>query len=165
VNTRNPSLSTESEPGRRTFLIGAASAALLLTGCAAQDPLAAQAKAGDNKNYIAGDGSVSEYAPGNRGEPVQLGGQLYDGTSIDSADWSDKVVVLNFWYASCAPCRVEAPDLEALHQDFKDQDVLFYGVNVPRRCPRHAKAPPDSTSGRGFLFVAGRGFEPLTSGL
>lgn len=34
-----------------------------LTGCSSSDALAQQAKAGDNKNYIAGDGSVTEYAP------------------------------------------------------------------------------------------------------
>ncbi len=39
-------------------------------------------------------------------------------------------MVLNFWYAACAPCRAEAPDLAALHTEFKDQGVLFYGVNV-----------------------------------
>lgn len=117
------------QPGRRYVLLGAASA-LLLTGCGTSDPLADQANAGDNKNYIAGDGSVSEYAPGSRQAPVQLTGQLYDGATVDSAQWQDKVIVLNFWYAACAPCRVEAPDLQALHEEFKDQGVLFYGVNL-----------------------------------
>jgi thiol-disulfide isomerase/thioredoxin len=40
------------------------------------------------------------------------------------------VVVLNFWYAACAPCRVEAPVLEALWTDLQSEDVLFHGVNV-----------------------------------
>lgn len=92
--------------------------------------MATQAKAGDNKNYIAGDGSVSEYAPEGRGKPVQLAGRLYDGTDVYSSEWADQVVVLNFWYAACAPCRIEAADLEALHQEFQDDGVLFYGVNL-----------------------------------
>lgn len=116
-------------PDRRYVLLGAASA-LLLTGCGTSDPLADQANAGDNKNYIAGDGSVSEYVPESRQAPVQLTGRIYDGTTVDSAQWQDKVIVLNFWYAACAPCRVEAPDLQALHEEFKDQGVLFYGVNL-----------------------------------
>ena len=33
----------------------------MLTGCA-QDPLAEQFRSGDNKNYIAGDGTVTEFA-------------------------------------------------------------------------------------------------------
>ncbi len=117
-------------PGRRTLLLGAASAALLLAGCAAPDTLATQAKAGDNKNYIAGDGSVSEYAPATRTAAVAMTGVLYDGTTVDSAQWQGNVTVLNVWYAACAPCRKEAPDLEALHQEFKNDGVRFYGINV-----------------------------------
>ena len=117
-------------PGRRGLLLGAASAALLLASCAAPDTLAVQAKAGDNKNYIAGDGSVSEYAPGTRTAAVVMTGVLYDGTTVDSAQWQGNVTVLNVWYAACAPCRKEAPDLEALHQEFKNDGVQFYGINV-----------------------------------
>lgn len=104
--------------------------ALMISGCAATDPLAQQAKAGDNKNYIAGDGSVSEYAPGTRGEPVELTAELYDGTTVSSADWAGQVTVLNVWYAACAPCRVEAPDLEALWQEHQQDGVQFFGVNI-----------------------------------
>lgn len=116
-------------PGRRTIL-GLGAAILALTGCAAQDDLAQQAKAGDDKNYIAGDGSVNEYPPASRGAAVALEGRLFNGEKVSARDWAGKVVVLNFWYAACAPCRAEAPDLAALHTEFKDQGVLFYGVNV-----------------------------------
>jgi thiol-disulfide isomerase/thioredoxin len=40
------------------------------------------------------------------------------------------VTVLNFWYAGCAPCRAEAPDLAALHEAFSKKGVNFVGVNV-----------------------------------
>ncbi|MFJ5958240.1 TlpA family protein disulfide reductase [Paenarthrobacter sp. NPDC092416] len=116
-------------PRRRTIL-GLGGALLALAGCASQDDLAEQAKAGDDKNYIAGDGSVNEYPPESRGARVSLEGQLFNGDKISAQDWAGKVVVLNFWYAACAPCRVEAPDLAALHTEFKDKGVLFYGVNV-----------------------------------
>ena len=39
---------------------------LALTGCAANDPLAEQYREGTGQNYIAGDGSVLEIAPGNK---------------------------------------------------------------------------------------------------
>ena len=120
---------THRRPGRRTVL-GLGAAVLALAGCASQDDLAEQAKAGDNKNYIAGDGSVNEYPPASRGSRVSLEGRLFTGQKVTAQDWAGKVVVLNFWYAACAPCRVEAPDLAALHTDFKDKGVLFYGVNV-----------------------------------
>lgn len=111
------------------------SLSLLISGCAATDPLAQQAKAGDNKNYIAGDGSVSEYAPETRGEPVELTAELYDGTTISSADWAGQVTVLNVWYAACAPCRVEAPDLQALSEEHQQDGVRFFGVNIRDQRP------------------------------
>lgn len=101
-----------------------------LTACASADPLADQVAAGDGKNYIAGDGSISEYVPEARGASVELSAELYNGTMVNSADWQGQVTVLNFWYAACPPCRLEARDLEALYQKHKDNGVQFYGVNV-----------------------------------
>jgi thiol-disulfide isomerase/thioredoxin len=101
-----------------------------LSACAQQDALAEQARAGDNKNYVAGDGSVTEFAAADRKSPVQVNGTLFDGTTVAPADFQGKVTVLNFWFAACAPCRVEAPILEELHQEFKPQGVQFFGVNL-----------------------------------
>ena len=121
---------------RRSFLKFGAGLALgvplvaAAAGCAVEDPLAAQAKAGDNKNYIAGDGSVTEYAAGQRGEPVDFTGTLFDGTVVPSSDFAGDVVVLNFWYAACAPCRKEAPELVELHGMFEPDGARFYGVNI-----------------------------------
>lgn len=119
---------------RRSVLAagGAALAALTLglSGCAQEDALAKQAKAGDNKNYVAGDGSVTEFAEQDRKAAVSIKGTLFNGTDVEPADFTGKVTVLNFWFAACAPCRVEAPLLEELHQEFKDQDVQFFGVNL-----------------------------------
>ena len=114
----------------RLALAFAVPVSLALTSCAADDPLAQQAPAGDGKNYIAGDGSVTEYAATDRGEPVEVSGTLFDGTSVASSDWVGQVTVLNFWYASCAPCREEAPDLVSLHDDYAPQGAAFYGVNI-----------------------------------
>jgi thiol-disulfide isomerase/thioredoxin len=119
---------------RRSVLAagGVALAALTLglSACAQQDALAEQARAGDNKNYVAGDGSVTEFAPADRKSAVQINGTLFDGTAVAPADFQGKVTVLNFWFAACAPCRVEAPLLEELHQEFKPQGVQFFGVNL-----------------------------------
>lgn len=115
---------------RRRTVLGLGAAVLALAGCGGQDDLARQARAGDNKNYIAGDGSVNEYPSQSRGPVVSLIGQLFSGETVSSQTWTGKVVVLNFWYAACGPCRAEAPDLAALHTEFKDKGVLFFGVNV-----------------------------------
>lgn len=106
----------------------AALAATALTGCASNDPLASQYRAGDNKNYIAGDGTVTEFAAADRGAGVKWQGTLADGTKLGSVNLSGVVTVLNFWYAGCAPCRAEAPDLVAIAKAYPK--VQFIGVNV-----------------------------------
>ncbi|KQM82298.1 TlpA disulfide reductase family protein [Agromyces sp. Leaf222] len=108
-----------------------AASALLLTGCTS-DPLADQFREGSGKNYIAGDGSISEYESGDRGEPIAFTGETVEGDAFDSADTLGEVTVVNFWYAGCAPCRVESPILEEVHEGYEadDADVAFIGVNV-----------------------------------
>lgn len=108
----------------------AAAAALLLSGCTANDSLANQYRSGSGQNYIAGDGTVSEFAADNRGESVSFEGKLTDGSPVSSKDYAGDVLVVNFWYAGCPPCRVEAPDLEALYQKYKAEGVDFLGVNL-----------------------------------
>ncbi len=62
-----------------------AASALLLTGCAS-DPLADQFREGSGKNYIAGDGTISEFAEPQRGEPIEFSGDTVEGGTFDSAD-------------------------------------------------------------------------------
>jgi thiol-disulfide isomerase/thioredoxin len=102
---------------------------LVLAGCSS-DPLADQFRAGDNKNYIAGDGTVTEYASDARPGFDSWSGVTESGGLLDSSALEGQVVVMNWWYAACAPCRAEAPDLAALSEEFADQGVQFIGVNV-----------------------------------
>jgi peroxiredoxin len=48
-----------------------------------------------------------------------------DGEKFDLAALRGKVVVLNFWFIGCAPCRVEMPGLNQLVSEFKGKDVVF----------------------------------------
>ena len=85
---------------------------------------------GENTGYVAADGAIVEIPVAERGEPVEFAGVTEHGEDFDSADIAGKVVVVNFWYAGCAPCRVEAPDLEAVWQEHQDADVQFIGINT-----------------------------------
>ena len=109
------------------FIVG--TIALSLAGCAS-DPLADQFRSGDSKNYIAGDGTVTEFDSAQRPTFLPFSGETESGLKLDSSALAGQVVVMNWWYSSCAPCRAEAPDLQALYEDFKDEGVQFVGVNV-----------------------------------
>jgi len=116
---------------RPLVLAGALAVALALTGCtSSSDDLAKQYNAGDSKGYIAGDGSVTEIPVDEREDPVKFDGTIEDGSEVSSADYAGEVVVVNFWYASCAPCRAEAPDLKKISEKFEGNGASFLGVNV-----------------------------------
>lgn len=118
-----------SVPKRLVAIALAAATVFSLTGCA-NDSLANQYKSGDNKNYIAGDGTVSEFAKVNRLSAVKWSGKTESGATVSSDQLAGVAVVMNFWYAGCAPCRAEAPDLVALNKKYAGQKVQFIGVNV-----------------------------------
>lgn len=111
-----------------TAMAVAGSLAIGLGACSANDPLASQFKAGDNKNYIAGDGSVTEYPLANRGKSVTWSGPTETGGILSSSQLTGVPVVMNYWYAGCAPCRAEAPELLEISKQFPK--VQFVGVNV-----------------------------------
>ena len=49
-----------------------------------------------------------------------------------SQEAESQVVVLNFWYPSCPPCRAEMPAFEAAWQELKNSPVRFLGLYVPQ---------------------------------
>jgi cytochrome c biogenesis protein CcmG/thiol:disulfide interchange protein DsbE len=54
---------------------------------------------------------------------------LGEDGSLRLSDLRGDVVVLNFWASWCSPCRIEAPDLQAVWQDYRDRGVRFVGVD------------------------------------
>jgi thiol-disulfide isomerase/thioredoxin len=111
---------------------------LTSSGCAA-DSLAEQFREGDNKNYIAGDGTVTEYALGSRLKAADWAGVTESGDNLSSDQLTGVITVMNFWYAGCAPCRIEMPELIELQDQFLSDEVQFIGVNV-RDTPETALA-------------------------
>ena len=114
---------------RARAVAAALAVAGLLAACSGGD---AAGTAGDDvadQGYVSGDGTVSQWEPGDRQGPVEVAGTDFAGQAVDVADWRGDVVVLNTWYAQCPPCRAEAPDLVALAHDYADEGVHLLGIN------------------------------------
>ncbi len=54
----------------------------------------------------------------------------FDGKQVKLSDYKGKVVIVNFWASWCPPCAEEAPTLESGWQKFKNEGVVFLGVNL-----------------------------------
>ena len=92
--------------------------------------IAEEYKQGTNQGFISGDGRVEEIAATERGEAVEFTGTAIDGSTISSADYAGEVLVLNFWYAACGPCRIEAPILQETYETTAPDGAQFLGVNI-----------------------------------
>ena len=113
----------------RRALVVAIAAVLALAGCTAtNDSLSTQYQDGSGQGYISGDGAFTEIPVAERSDPIEFSGPSGVDDTISSDDFLGRVHVVNFWYASCPPCRAEAPDLKALSDEYPD--VPFLGVNT-----------------------------------
>ncbi len=104
------------------MLAPALAAVLLLAGCTEQGPQV------PDSGYLTGKGVVTEWEKPTTG-PVTFSGKTSDGSTFSSKQYLGKVVVVNFWFAGCPPCRAEAPTLNALATKYAG-DVQFVGINV-----------------------------------
>jgi len=53
-----------------------------------------------------------------------------DGADLRLSALRGKVVLLNFWYSSCPPCRRETPDLATLHRLHAKRGLEILGINL-----------------------------------
>ncbi len=52
------------------------------------------------------------------------------GNEVALSDFRGKTVFINFWATWCPPCRAEMPEIEAVHQEYKDKGVVVIGVDI-----------------------------------
>lgn len=123
-------------PGRRAVLGGAGllAASGLLAACGSDTSSrygsSSNSSGSGDTGFVAGDGVTTEIPADDRADPIRFSATAYDGTKVDIAADAGSVVVLNVWYAACAPCRKEAPDLAKIFRDYESRKVRFVGVNV-----------------------------------
>jgi thiol-disulfide isomerase/thioredoxin len=118
-------------PARRHVIWAAAAAVVVATaGCSA-----AQVGRDDERaaelGYIEGPGAVTFISPDDREPAPEFSGPLLgeDG-EFWLADAVGEVVVLNVWGSWCPPCRKEAPVLQSVYEDVRDEGVQFVGINI-----------------------------------
>lgn len=104
---------------RRLVLLVAA--ALLTSACGA----APTAQGG----FVGGDGSLTIVPVAERKPAPRIVGTTLEGGSFDSAATTGSVVVYNVWGSWCAPCRKEAPALEAAAKRTAAK-ARFVGINT-----------------------------------
>jgi thiol-disulfide isomerase/thioredoxin len=71
---------------------------------------------------------VVRFASNPQGAPPFLARDI-DGNVISTAEWKDKVVLLNFWATWCPPCREEVPELVDLQTRYKDR-LQVIGISM-----------------------------------
>jgi peroxiredoxin len=104
--------------------------ALALAGCTSGGGVSETYNGAGDGDYTSGDGTTQFFAPENRGDPIVFDGTTENGDTVSSEDLAGSVVLVNFWYAGCGPCRTEADDLNGLYTEYSDQGVAFVGVNI-----------------------------------
>lgn len=109
------------QPSRRALVGAALASALVLAGCGSGP----SAEGG----FVGGDGSLTIVPVAERQPAPRITGELLGGGTFDSDALAGKVVVYNVWGSWCAPCRKEAPALEAAAQETADV-AQFVGINT-----------------------------------
>lgn len=112
-----------------TALVATATISIGLIGCTAAEPLSEQYKQSSKRSGTS-DGRIVEIPIEERGAAVNFSGTTEYGNRISSDDYSGQVYVVNFWYAACGPCIIEAPMLEEVWQSYQDEGVGFLGINI-----------------------------------
>lgn len=54
---------------------------------------------------------------------------LSSGTAFDLGQYKDSVIILDFFYTTCAPCVASIPELNKIHEEFKGRGVVLFGIN------------------------------------
>ncbi len=53
-----------------------------------------------------------------------------EGDLINLFNAKEKIIVLNFWFINCRPCRLEMPELNNLVDSFKNEDIIFAAIGL-----------------------------------
>ena len=118
--------SPRSRLRRRAVVMASAAAVVLAGGALAVNHFSASSTT--SGRVVNGD--TVEYPAGHLPLVPDFTAASLTGTPIKMASYQGKILVLNFWWSDCAPCRAEAPTLEVAYQQYHPQGVDFLGDDV-----------------------------------
>ena len=59
--------------------------------------------------------------------------QDIEGNLVDLKNYSDNLVILNFWATWCAPCREEMPSLDNLQTNKRITKIKIFPINIEKK--------------------------------
>lgn len=74
-----------------------------------------------------------------------------DGNDVTFKELRGKNIYLNFWASWCDPCKDEMPDIEKIHTEYKDKDLVVLTINTGE----------DKESVKKFMEASGYTFQVL----
>jgi cytochrome c biogenesis protein CcmG, thiol:disulfide interchange protein DsbE len=96
----------------------------------------------------------AEAPPGSPGQPApEYSAPTMQGDTVSLADLRGEVVLLNIWATWCAPCRVEMPHLQELHEELGGRGLRIVGVSVDSGSARGAVERFTDDLGIEFLIL------------
>ena len=157
---------------RRTALrwgaVAMAGGLVTFTAACSTDPnsVADQARSGDRKGYVAGDGSIEQLPVTDRGEPVKLEGTTLEGKPWSSAERAGTVLVVNVWGSWCPPCIEETPALQKAWESVqaKGKKVEFIGLDKLEGPETGARLPEGQQGHLPLARLRRRRADPLPPG-
>lgn len=53
-----------------------------------------------------------------------------DGEEVTLSDLRGKIVIVNFWATTCSPCVAEMPHIQAVFDDWSDEELVVLAINM-----------------------------------
>ena len=109
-----------------------------IAGCSDSQP---GTSSGSETNFVVGDGSIEVVPADQRVAAPDFSLPTLEGGTFALGKQRGKIVVMNVWASWCAPCRKEAPDLQAVWKQADKKSVQFVGLDTR----------DSTTSAQGFI--------------